>query len=199
MSDVDQSGAGTGASSQPSGNATGADLEAIVQKAVTAALAGVDARFSGFQSLMDKKLATLTRQLKTPGDSGDPEGQPDDEEVSELEELRRTVALYEFAEKYPKEVALFKSVMGKGSLEEQLQAISAFTAAMTPPAADSNPDADGSEGGDEPAPEVDGNNPARPKLTLTGAIDSDEKADLILASTAGQRGFLHRINRNRQG
>lgn len=198
MSDNDQPSGGTGASSQPSGT-DNAGLEAIVQKAVTAALAGVDSRFSGFQSLMDKKLATLSRQLKTSDGSDDPEGQLDDESESELETLKRELALYQFAEQYPNEVKLFKAVMGQGSLEEQLQAIRSFTATAEGAATPASDEPAGDGEADEPAPEVDGNNPARPKISLKGAIDSEEKADLILGQFAGRKGALHRLMGGRAG
>lgn len=181
----DQSEEGTTASGQPGGDAT-PDLASIVQKAVTAALAQTDERFSGFQSLIDKKFERLSKEFKTARLSPEEQAQLAEEgEEDDVEQMKRELELHRMRDKYPRGVARLLALSSSESLEDQL----AFAEALEDPkvAAQVEEAVADAAGDNAPVPEVDPNNPSRPlksgaqSATASGKVDSDEVADAILA------------------
>lgn len=188
----DQSGAGTTASDQPGGNGSSPDIEAIVTRAVAAALGEQDKRFQGFQSLIDRKFKDISRQFKTAGLSPEEREQLEaDGGDDELNELRREVEILRSRERFPRGADLMTKLADAESLEDQLALIEeafnagAITGAQAAQAADAAVSSDA--GGDEtPVPEVDRNSPARSlraglQSSLQAGEMNDEIADALLA------------------
>lgn len=193
----DQSVEGTTASDQPGGNANAPDLDAVVQKAVAAALEQTDKRFQGFQSLIDRKLSDVTRQFKTAGLSPEEQEQL---EADDNEALRRELEIYRMREQFPQGADVLLKIAKAETLDDQLslieQALSAgkLSQGEATQAAQAVVEQDAQTGGNEaPVPEVDRNNPQR---ELTPGLQSamagemtEEKADAVL-ETFNQKGAL---------
>lgn len=188
---IDQSGSGTGTSDQPSGEAQTPDIEALVSSAVTKALGGLDDRFAGFQSLIDKKISPLSQQMSQLKTALSPEEQEQldaDGEKAELAELRRRNALLELRKDHPKEVDFFMQVMDAETLDDQIAVIAKFLG----PAVAAQVEEAAEEAADKTVPEVDRNSPARSKpasALLAGHSEmTDEIAEAILKT--GGKGAL---------
>ena len=195
---IDQPEDGSAASDQPSTGAETPDLEAIVTSAVTAALEATDKRFRGFQSTIDKKLGELQDQFKTAALTPEQRVQLEEEEEAEMTQAeRRELEIYRQREKFPKGVEVLTKLLRMGSLEEQLEFVEGLTPAQAQQVQAAL--AEGAEGtepavpvaGEQPVPEVDRNNPARPvKPGLGAAVDggdmSDELADAIFSEVGGK-------------
>lgn len=189
----DQSGAGTTASDQPGGNSSSPDIEAIVTRAVAAALGEQDKRFQGFQSLIDRKFRDMSRQFKTAGLSPEEREQlGEEEEGDELDMLRREVEILRSRDRFPRGADLLTKLSEAETLEDQLSLIEqAFNAGeiTTGEAAQAAQAAVAQEAASTdttPVPEVDRNSPGRElKPGLASALSSggmtDEVADALLA------------------
>jgi hypothetical protein len=182
----DQSTDGTTASDQPGDPAANVDLAGIVQQAVKAALAEQDARFQGFQSLMDKKLASLSKEFKTARLSPEEQAQLEAEsEEEDLDLMRRELELHRMRDKFPRGVQRLLALTGAESLEDQLALMESLE---DPQAAAQAAEAIATaEANETPVPEVDPNNPARPlkagfSSSVTGGEMTDEMADAILGA-----------------
>lgn len=177
----DQSADAILASDQPDDGTT-PDLEAIVQRAVAAALEQTDKRFQGFQSLMDKKLSDMSREFKTAGLSPEQQAQLAEEaEADEVQAMRRELDLHRMRDKFPKGVERLMKLAGATSLEDQLTLMESLVDAQV---AAQEAEAVIDDGG-TPVPEVDRNSPARPVTQgARSAVESgemnDEIADAIL-------------------
>lgn len=198
MPDLDQSEGTEGASATPSPDKS-PDIETIVAKFVAAQNVETDKRFKGFQSLIDRKLGTLTQEfdakLKTVLSPEEQAQLDQSSEAQELAELRQYKQVMEFRKEHPEAVDFFMEAMSQGSFEDQIAYIeSKLGKAATQDLVDeAAADAMVSEGG--PAPVVDANNPSRPssRLGVAAALAqgemNDAKADAILAAS-DERGAL---------
>lgn len=156
-----------------------------------------DKRFSGFQSLVDRKIDGVNRavnELKTAGLS--PEEREQFESGTRDEEMKRLItenAMLKLSKDQPEAVSLFSKIMEQESLEDQLAVIQE---ALGTKAADHVEQALADAGEPETqALGIDANNPPRTKSTGLGSyVDGQpmtaELADAILKGVGNQRGAL---------
>lgn len=189
---TDQSGNDDGASDQPAETSQAPDLEAIVTR-VAAALDGkLDKRFQGFQSVIDKKIGTLQRELQAASLSPEEREQFDAQTTeAETDALRRQVALFELAEQFPKAAPLMRQIMSADSLDAQLALIEqSFGAGAAAQAAQAAASAEAPASPAETVvPEVDRNNPSRTvEQGLASALSADEMTDAAADAILGSLG-----------
>lgn len=183
----DQSGAST-ASDQPGAEGNAPDLDAIVQRAVAAALEQTDKRFQGFQSLMDKKLEGISREFKTAGLSPEQQAQLEEEtEAEETERMRRELELYRMREQFPRGADRLLAIFRSSSLEDQLAILESLEdPKAAAQAAETLEGETPSQGDETPVPEVDRNSPSRPlKQGARSAVASGEMNDEIANAILG--------------
>jgi hypothetical protein len=180
---------------QPSANVD-AGVEAVLDRLGKT----LDERFSGFQSLVDRKIGGLNSQLSelkaqylTPEERA---AQEQESEKKEIESLRMENQLFRLRQDHPDAVDLIIGAMGTQSLEDQIAFIESKMGKKAIAQVEAAVEADASTGG-----EVDQNNPGRkPKMGAATAafteIDSEEAADAILNSQPkGALAALRRIGR----
>lgn len=151
-------------------------------------------RYSGFQSLLDKKMAEIVdtiSELKTARMS--PEEREELEEVEtkrELAKLKRENDILKMRTKYPEAVDTLMQVLDQQSLEKQLEILTALSKGKNSgPTPSEEPDV-------SPAP-VDANNPPRkPEASLAslvkgGQMTKEQAAKILGASN--EKGFLARL------
>lgn len=207
MADLDdQSVDGAGASDQPAATAETPDLEAIVTRVAATITGQLDKRFQGFQSQIDKKLGTMTREFQAAGLSPEQREQLDESDrEAETAALRRKVELYELAGQYPRGVELMSALMGDDvpDLEAQLALIEQkFGAGAAAQVAEAAAGQEPASGAQTPVPEVDRNNPSRElqhgaQSAITADEMTDEAADAILAGLG--KGALTELRRQQGG
>lgn len=185
---IDQSTEGTDTSSQePVSNGGGVDLEALM-----ASFRGeLDQRFSGFQSLIDKKVSPLASQLdelKTARLSPEEREQLEEDAAQQrMEKLQRENELLKLRQSDPDAVDFLMALDGAESFEDQLdlvkQRFGAKAAKQVQEAVE--------EAAQEATPAVDQNNPPRgTKAGIASALEggemNDQIADELLRAAAGR-------------
>lgn len=157
-----------------------------------ALMAEFDKRFSGVQSLLDRRTSEFQSQLE---ELRTADLSPEDrEEVlarkaqEEVERLKRENELLRLRKDFPEEVDLLSDFMEKSSLQEQLALLSGFRKAKAEEQAQGEPP----QG--QPTP-VDKNNPPRRQevslADMAGEM-TNELADSILGQ-AKEKGLLRRL------
>lgn len=202
--DLDQPVDDESASDTPAQSQT-PDLEALIRSVLGDTLKGeLDSRFSGLQSMQDKRLAKLAQELRSSGMS-----QEEQEDAMEQEQAQETAKALQIAElikrrkKTPEAVDFMLESMDKSDLDEQLDYIqsvlgSKAAASVAKAVADAVPSSDGETGDqhDAPVPDSDKNNPrsSRSSDPTEGEGMNMELADTILDKVGrGQFGrFLSR-------
>jgi hypothetical protein len=173
------------------------DLEAIVRSVLGDTLKSeLDSRFSGLQSIQDKRLAQLARELRASNLTQDQqEAIMEQEQEKETEKALRIAELIKRRKAAPEAVDFLIESMEKADLDEQVEYIqsvlNARTATQTPvPAAPK-----GAEDEDEgEIPESTKNNPPsnRNVALESGEEMTEELADAVLSQVQG-RGQLSRF------
>lgn len=173
------------------------DLEAIVRNVLEGTLKNeLDSRFSGLQSLQDKRLAQLARELKASNLTQDQQDAiMEQEQEKETEKALRIAELIKRRKAAPEAVDFLIESMEKADLDEQVEYIqSVLKARPAPnpvPAASKQEDEDEGEG---EIPESNKNNaPSNRSVQLeSGEEMNDELADAVLSQVQG-RGQLSRF------
>jgi hypothetical protein len=160
------------------------DLEAIVRKVFEDSLKPeLDSRFSGLQSVQDKRLAKLAQELRSSSMTPDEqEAVLEQERSQEQEKALRIAELIKRRKTAPEAVDFLLESMEKADLDEQVEFIQSVLAArsQTPaPAAPATGDESDEEG---QIPESNKNNPAsnRSAQLESGEEMNEELADAIL-------------------
>ena len=174
------------------------DLEALVRDALEKTLKGeLDTRFSGLQSIQDKRLRQIAKELKesnlTPGEQ---------EAILEQEQEQDTAKALQIAELIkrrktaPEAVDFLLESMDKADLDDQLEFIQSVLKGNAAPPAQPSP-ATGDEAEEEgQIPETNKTNPAsqRSAALESGEEMNDELADAIL-DQVGRGGFKRLLGR----
>ena len=181
--ELNQSESDGGTSEQPAGGDT-QDLEKAVREILTGLL---DTRFSGFQSMIDRKLGTLRQELQTVGLTQEQQEELlEKEQTSSQERALQIAELIKRRKAAPEAVDFFIEVMDKPSVDDQIEFIQSV---LGPKAAKQVTDAIQSatpESGGATSPEVpdvDKNNPAAPRKNEPVGLSegmTEELADKIL-------------------
>lgn len=174
---------------QPSEETPALDLNAIT----TALSAEFDKRFSGIQSLLDRRTSEWQAQLEelktvnlTPEER---EQLQASEAQKKLAQLERENQLLKMRKNFPEEVDLLEQFLSADSLESQLDVLSKFRKAQA------EAEAQGAEPKEQPTP-VDMNNPPRKQevsLADLGDKMTNELADKILKQGGSEKGLLRRL------
>lgn len=159
------------------------DLEALVRKALQETLKPeLDSRFSGLQSLQDKRLSQLAKELRsssmTPAEQ---EEVLEQERSQETEKALRVAELIKRRKVAPEAVDFLLESMEKADLDEQVAFIQSVLKASSQPAPAAPTKGDESDE-ENPIPESNKNNPPSRR---NGALESgedmnEELADAIL-------------------
>lgn len=173
------------------------DLEALVRKALETTLGPeLDSRFSGLQSLQDKRLAKLAKELRatslTPSEQ---EEVLEQETAKETDKALRIAELIKRRKTAPEAVDFLLETMEADDLDEQLALIQTRLKAQSAPATPSPAAPKGDEDDEEgEIPESNKNNPPsrRSEALESGDEMNDELADQILSQVQG-RGQLGRF------
>ena len=172
-------------------NTPDASLNALIDKLNKS----MDERFSGFQSLLDKKVspieATLEELKLSRMSPAEREEFIEDQVKEENARLKRQLAIFEKSKDHPEEVAFLTDFLKQDNLDAQLALLRNFkgnTPAPTP--------SEGDEG-NEPEPEVNLNNPPRKQTPSLGNLLSSgrmtKEAAQQLLSQNNERGALRKL------
>ena len=179
---------GTDQSTEPT-SAPNVDLSAL-QAALTTEF---DKRFSGMQSLLDRRTQEFQSQLaelKTADLSPEEREQLQVSEAqSRVAALERENELLKLRREYPEEVDLLTDFMAKSSLQEQLTLLSQFRKAQA------EAESQGEEPTEQPTP-VDKNNPSRKtELSLADFADGNMTGDLAkkILGSSNEKGLLRKL------
>lgn len=186
---IDQSAEGTGTSEEsPVGNSVGADLETKLMAALRGEL---DTRFSGFQSLIDKKvtpLASELAELKTAGMSPEEREQLEEDAARQrMDAVLRENELLKLRQTSPDEVDFLMALEKAESFEDQLELVRERFGAKAAQKVEAAVEA----AENSPTPAVDQNNPPRDaKQGIGAALDggemNDDIADALLSAASGR-------------
>jgi len=194
---LDQSGIEGGASDTPPATSAQPDLDAVIQSAVQAALKGVDQRFSGFQSVIDRKIAEVSRSVGDLRKAALPPEELAAEDqtalAQEIEALRQRNAMLELRRDHPEAVDFLMDLFSedKQSFEAQI----AFIEDKFGPKAAAQVEAavEAAAEASNAAPAVDPNNPARKQdvaLATAAAMARNgnltEEAAMAILNSAGK-------------
>lgn len=184
--ELDQSAEDAGASAETPASSNAVDLDAVM-----AALGKkIDERFSGFQSLIDKKVSPLASQLeelKTAGMSPEEREQLEEEAAkSRVSALERENQLLKLRTSEPDAVDFLMALESAESFEDQLALVKSKFGAGA--AAQVEAAVEAAEG--ETTPAVDPNNPARPSQQgivagLSGEMN-EQIADALMEGAKGR-------------
>jgi hypothetical protein len=174
---------------QPNGNVSFSldDLKAAMS-------AEFDNRFSGFQSLLDRRTSELRKELddlKTADLTPEEQEQVRSREANErLARLERENEILRMRKDYPEEVDLLEEFFKKSSLDDQLALLANFRKAKEEAATP--------EGGadNQPTPVDKNSPPRRGELTVSDIGDgkmNSELADKVLEQVGQEKGFLRRL------
>lgn len=189
-----------GSASDKPAQSSGSDLEAQIREILGSTLKSeLDSRFSGLQSMQDKRLAALAKELRSTSLSRE-----EQEEVLEREQAQETAKALQIAElikrrkNAPEAVDFLLESMEFGDLDEQIQFIqsrlgSKAAAQVAQAVADADPASTEGATKTAPVPETDHNNPAsrRSPAPASGSEMDDELADKILSNVG--RGQFRRL------
>lgn len=186
-----------GTSGEPPATPQSPDLEAIVRSVLESSLkTELDSRFSGLQSLQDKRLAQLARELKSSNLTQDQQ-----DEIMEQEQEKETAKALRIAELIKRRKAAPEAVdfliesMEKADLDEQVEYIQSVLKARTAPSpVPAAPEGDTEDEGEGEIPESTRTNPpsSRSSQLESGEEMNDELADAVLSQVQG-RGALGRF------
>ena len=185
--ELDQPGEGDASGNTPPVQPATPDLEALVRGVIEQELGSkFDARIAGLQSVMDRNMAKLARDLRKSGLS--PEEQQEalaQEESQETTKALRLAELIKRRKQAPEAVDFFIEMMEQEDLDGQLAYIQQQMKPVKPEAKqDIAPPVSGGAPANAPVPDVDKNNPASKRSIAFESGDdmNDEMADALLDS-----------------
>lgn len=198
--DLNQLGDEGQASNTPPATSNQPDLDSVITRAVTEALKGVDSRFTGFQSLIDRKFGEISkdvgrlRKAALPPEDADAEADADLQR--EIEALRQQNQMLQLRRDHPEAVDFLMDLFGEDRQSFEAQ-IAFIESKFGPKAAQQVEEAveSAAEAIASKTP-VDPNNPARAKdvalstaaaMARTGKLT--EEAAMTILNNAG-RGSL---------
>lgn len=192
MTNIFAGQAGGAASSEP-GSTSNLSIEEVKAQLQAEFEAKFEERIKGFQRVIgskDERLTAFEKELKqlktaslTPEELEELSEKEKDNRIAELESKLELQAL---AKDFPDEMPHFQRLLESDSAEDQLRVLRELREAVT--ASRSNDVAGDPAADDLEVPEVDSNNPRRPR---SGGLEmNDEIADRILASFRGPQSAI---------
>jgi len=170
--------------SQPAEAAPSSLTAEQISQIVASAL---DQRISGLQSVQDKSIAALRKELRQAQMSEDElENAREQELQEELAQARRERDALKAAQKYPEVYPIYESMLSAATPEEQLQAIDKALKAAAGSSSPA-PETPAQPAEESPTPSIDANAPAPTQvggIAGTGPMTS-EKANRILDALQG--------------
>ncbi len=197
--DLNQPGDEGQASNTPLTTSNQPDLDSVITRAVTEALKGVDSRFTGFQSLIDRKFGEISkdvgrlRKAALPPEDADAEADADLQR--EIEALRQQNQMLQLRRDHPEAVDFLMDLFGEDRQSFEAQ-IAFIESKFGPKAAQQVEEAVEAAADAIASNPVDPNNPARAKdvalstataMARTGKL-TEESAMTILRNAG--RGSL---------
>lgn len=161
------------------------DLEALVRDALEKTLKGeLDTRFSGLQSIQDKRLAQIAKELRASNlTAGEQEAILEQEQEQDTAKALQIAELIKRRKTAPEAVDFLLESMDKADLDDQLEFIQSVLSARAAPPAQPSPTSGDESEEEGQIPETNKTNPAsqRSAALESGEEMNDELADAILS------------------
>lgn len=147
----------------------------------------VDQRIPGLQSVYEKQIASLKKDLRKAQD--DPDGfssSNNSELVAELAQARREADALRAARQFPDAFPIYEALMADQAVEAQLELLQGLMTGRAPQPQSQPAPSVPAEAPEAPTPPVDPNRPMTAGPTFTGGIDMNKGlADRIIDSIGG--------------